>query len=44
MISTYERGTSLPSLPTLDRLLTGLEVSPAELITAIDAEARADAR
>lgn len=35
MISSYECGTTLPSLPTLDRLLDALEVSPTVLIAAI---------
>ena len=35
MISSYERGTNLPSLPTLDRLLGALEVSPIGLVVAI---------
>ena len=36
MVSSYERGTTLPSLPTLDRLLEALEVSPATLILEIE--------
>lgn len=40
MISSYERGTTLPSLPTLDRLLVALEVSPSTLILEIQEEGR----
>ena len=40
MISSYERGTNLPSLPTLDRLLGSLGLCPADLIEAIEARGR----
>jgi len=35
MISCYEHETHLPSLPTLGRLLAGLELSPADLVAAL---------
>ena len=35
MISSYEHESHLPSLPTLGRLLAGLELSPADLAAAL---------
>ena len=42
-ISRFERGSNLPSLPTLDRLATTLQVEVGELLTRISGSTNDDA-